>query len=175
MLGRIPEDMAEYYAASNGYMYGWPNNYCSDEELEMMEETGRSMMAAGAVIVREDYLEEYLKAFPEKETGAMKPSEFIEMCKWVQDRFSLPADNPTVCLEPKNGDSVDGTRAITTLNEMFCVAPENADGTFAYKQASENYKEVLLFLNEMYREKLITSGNLTANFSTVQGLSLIHI
>lgn len=169
MLGRIPEDMAEYYAASNGYMYGWPNNYCSDEELEMMEETGRSMMAAGAVIVREDYLEEYIKAFPEKENGAMKPSEFIEMCKWVQDRFSLPADNPTVCLEPKNGDSVDGTRAITTLNEMFCVAPENADGTFAYKQASENYKEVLLFLNEMYREKLITSGNLTANFSTVQG------
>ena len=168
MLKRIPADMASYYAASNGYMYGWPNNYCSDEDLEMLEETGHSMMAAGAVIVREDYLQAYLEAYPEKVNAAMKPDEFIEMCKWVQSRFGLAADNPTVCLEPKNGDSVDGTRAITTLCEMFCVAPENADGTYAYKQASENYKEVLLFLNEMYREKLVTSGNLTANFSTVQ-------
>lgn len=169
LLDRIPDDMASYYAASNGYMYGWPNNYCSDEDLALLEETGHTMMAAGAVIVREDYLEAYLNAFPDKANSAMKPDEFIEMCLWVKDHFSLAADNPTVCLEPKNGDSMDGTRAITTLCEFFCVAPENADGTFAYKQASENYKEVLLFLNEMYRKNLVTSGNLTANFSTVQG------
>lgn len=166
LLGRIPEDMSDYYAASDGNMYCWPNNYYSDEDLAEFSELGGKLLAVCGILCRKDYLEGYLSAYPEKENGALTPSEYIEMCLWVKEHYGLSNTNPTVMLEPRNGDSDEGTRAIACLMEFFNVAPENADGSYAYRQADEKYKEMLMFLNEMYRSKLITSGNLTADFST---------
>lgn len=168
LLDRIPQEMVDYYCDENGLIYGYPANFYRDDDLQELKELGGSVMGNYAIVVREDWLNEYLKAFPQKADSAMKPDEFIEMCTWVKNKYGLQADNPTVCLEQFTMDSTtEGTRAITALSEFFAVPKEDEDGNLVYQWDEPLQKEMMLFLNKLYRNKLISSGNLSANKSIV--------
>lgn len=168
MLERIPQDLVDFWGDANGKIYGWPANFFSNADLASLEKTGSHLMSNYGLVVREDYLEAYLSAYPSAADSAMSPSEFISMCEWVKDTYHLGDNNPTVCLENFTTDSTtEGSRAITALSEFFAVPLEDSEGNLTYRWEQEEMKEVMLFLNELYRKRLVISGNLSATAAQV--------
>lgn len=168
MLARIPEEMVSFWGDDEDLIYGWPANFYSDADLESLDAIGSSLMSNYAVLVRKDYLEAYLAAHPGAEENAVDPQGFIEMSLWVKEHFGLASDNPTVCLENFTTDSTtEASRAITALSEFFAVPMEDAEGNLTYRWDQAQMKEMMMFLNELYRNRLITSGNLSATSAQV--------
>jgi len=170
---RIDRSIYDYYKASDNNLYCLPANGYTEASIEEFSDMGNSLISNGALIVRKDYLEAYLAYKKSVDANFNQDEEvttkagFIEMCKWVANEYDYTLrTNPTVALSPFLNT---GSVSITQLAEYFCVAPEDSDGNLTYQPAQAEYKEGLLFLNELYREGLITEGNLSASASAVGG------
>lgn len=170
---KIDPSIYSYYQSSDGNLYCLPANGYTDESIEEFEDMGGYLISNGALIVRKDYLEAYIAhkksenpSFDEDAQVTTK-SGFIEMCKWVSSTYNLTLrTNPTVALSPF---LAEGSQAIVQLAEYFCVAPEDKQGNLVYQPAEKEYEEMLLYLNELYREGLIMQGNLSATMAAVGG------
>lgn len=167
LTDRISTELTNYYAASDGEIYGLANNFYSDDDLASYEETGGSVLPNYAVVVRKDYLNAYISYkksvdpnFNENEETTT-PSGFIEMCNWVKEHYNLSNANPTVVLSEFLSKASNGSisSALSGLMEYFSVPKEDSDGNLVYEYATDEFQEVLLFLNELYRDKLIVSSN----------------
>ncbi|HEY8443291.1 MAG TPA: hypothetical protein VIL24_00595 [Clostridia bacterium] len=173
MLDRIDQNLFDYYKSSDGQLYCLPANGYKDSDIAEFNDMGGYLISNGAIIVRKDYLEAYLE-YKSSQNPSFNPDTyvttkqgFIEMCQWVQNRYNLPLyTNPTVALAPF---TAQGSLAISQLAEYFCVPPEDSEGNLIYQPAHAKYKEVLLFLNELYTKGLITQGNLSATPAAIGG------
>lgn len=173
LMGRIDQEILDYYAASNGKLYGLPNQYTTESDLQVYENMGGKLLSNGAIVVREDYLNDYIAykksinpSWQDKE--ATSPQGFIEMCEWVKANKSITNSQPTVLLSVFDRNIDYNSRAIQHLVEYFNVAPEDKNGNFTYQYASEEFKEMLMFLNEMYRKNIIISGNLSMTATQIR-------
>lgn len=168
MLKRISKEHQTYYAGSDGHMYGLASNFYNDADIaEYENDLGGHQFMNYDVIVRKDYLNAFI-AYKTKQNPAFdadtyltKPAGFIEMAKWVKSTYKLANSNPTVCLSPFNLTATNDcfNYSLSALMEFFCVPQEDADGNYVYQYDTPEFVEVMEFLNELYREKLITSGN----------------
>ena len=84
LLDRIEEDYYQYFAASDGHIYGYMNNYFSDSDLEEYAANGEHIRPLYSIVAREDYLNAYLD-YKVSQDGqydrekALTGTEFIEM------------------------------------------------------------------------------------------------
>ncbi len=173
LINRIDQEIIDYYAASNGKLYGLPNQYTTESDLQEYEDMGGQLLSNGAVVVREDYLNDYIAykksinpSWQDKE--ASSPQGFIAMCEWVKKNKSITNSQPTVLLSAFDRNIDYNSRAIQHLVEYFNVAPEDNQGNFTYQYASDKFKEMLMFLNEMYRKNIIISGNLSTTATQIR-------
>jgi hypothetical protein len=172
-LDRIEKNIFDYYKSSDGNLYSLPANGYKDSDINEFSEMGNQLISNGAIIVRKDYLEAYLNYKKQQnpnfdqDVSTTTKQGFIEMCQWVQSHYNLPAyTNPTVALAPFTSQ---GSLSITQLAEYFSVEAEDSNGNLTYQPAQEEYKEMLLFLNELYNKGLITQGNLSATSAAIGG------
>lgn len=175
MLKRVSEEQKAYYSASDGHFYGVANNFYNDADIAEYEESGNKILSNYAVVVRKDMLNAYLSyrkgldpTFNEN-TEVTTAGGFIEMAKWVKQNFNLKDDNPTVCmsefpLKASNGSISSG---LSCLMEYFNASSEGADGNLQYEYATNEFKEVLYFLNDLYANKLFISANLSYGKSDI--------
>lgn len=173
LMDRIDEDIVEYYKSSNGLLYGLPNQYTTEKDLQAYEEMDGTLLSNGAIVVREDWLNDYISYKKSQDPNwsdvqATSPSGFIEMCVWVKQNKGITNSQPTVLLSQFDRNIDYGSRAIQHLVEYFNVAPEDENGDFTYQYEQEEFKEMLLFLNELYREHCIISGNLSATATQIR-------
>lgn len=184
LLNRIDDEIISYFNAGNDTIFGLPNHYYTYNDLNDYKEiSGMTLNSNGGIVARKDYLEAYIAYKKSKnpdwsDVEATSPQGFIEMCLWVKQNYNLPATNPTVCLGQFESSTTNGSKGINWLMEYFAVEPEDKDGNKTYEPAQEKYKDALMFLNELYRNKLISSGNLSANYSQIstyiqQGLPFV--
>jgi putative aldouronate transport system substrate-binding protein len=164
---RMSDELQNYYSASDGEVYGLANNFYNDEDIAEYQETGNSVLSNYSIVVREDYLNAYIaykhsvdSNFDEN-VETTTPSGFIEMCNWVKDTYGLSNANPTVVLSEFLAKASNGSisTALSGLMEYFSVPKEDSEGNLVYEYATDEFKEVLLFLNQMYQDKLIISSN----------------
>ncbi|HHW90584.1 MAG TPA: extracellular solute-binding protein [Clostridiales bacterium] len=184
LLNRIDDEIVAFFDGGNGTIYGLPNHYYTYSDLNDYKEiTGMTLNSNGAIVARKDYLDAYI-AYKKaqnpnwSDVQATTPQGFIEMCLWVKQHYNLLATNPTVCIGQFDSATTNGSKGISWLMEYFAVDPEDEDGNKTYEPAQAKYKDALLFLNELYRNKLISSGNLSANYSQIstyiqQGLPFV--
>jgi len=175
LLARLPEELKSYYAASDGHVYGVANNFYADSDVAEYEETGNSILSNYAVVVRKDMLEAYLAAKKaenanfDEDSAVTTPQGFIDMCLWVKDAYRLGNDNPTVCLSEfltkASNNSVSS--ALSALMEFFCVPKEDANGNLVYQYATEEFQEVLRFLNDLFNRHLMISSNFGYSSSNI--------
>lgn len=168
LLSRISSEHKRYYSASDGHMYGLASNFYNDGDIAEYENTlGGHQFMNYDVIVRKDYLEAYIAykkgidASFNPDTQITKPSGFLEMAKWVKNQYGLANSNPTVCLSPFNLTATNDcfNYSLSALMELFCVPYENSEGNYVYQYDTEEFVEVMGFLNDLYNNNLITSGN----------------
>ena len=168
LLSRISQEQLDYYSASDGHCYGLAQNFYNDEDIRAMEEDYEQYQyPTSDVIVRRDYLEEYIAykksvdANFNPDTTITKPSGFIEMVKWVKEKYNLSNANPTVAFSPflKTAQNDSFSLALTALTEMFAVPYEDKDGNYLYWYDTPEFYEVISFMNTLYKEKLVFSEN----------------
>ncbi len=173
---RLNEDIASYFRMPDGNIYGLPNHFYTDDDMEAYaEQEGKNLSPNGAMLVREDWLNQYQRTYPNRDVTTA--SGFKEMCLWVKERYKLSDTNPTFLLDTFSNT---GSNGILWLMEYFAVPKEDADGNLLNEREQENYRDALLWLNEMYRDKLISPANFTAMYGTVssylqQGLAFAFI
>lgn len=163
LLNRIDDEIKAQFAMPDGNIYGIPNHYYTASDMEAYaEQEGKNLNSNGAMVVRKDYLDQYTRTYPNADITTA--SGFLEMCKWVKNRYNLSDANPTFMLD---SFSDSGSNGITWLMEYFCVPKEDADGNLVNEYEQENYRDALLWLNELYRAKLISPANFTAGAGTL--------
>ncbi len=175
LLKRLPAELKSYYAGSDGHCYGVANNFYADADIEEYEQTGNSQLPNLAIEVRKDMLEAYLAAkkaenpaFDEDKT-VTTPQGFIDMCLWVKETYNLGNDNPTVCLSEfltKASNNSIGA-GLSALMDYFCVPREDAEGNFVYQYATEEFQEVLCFMNDLFNKHLLISSNFGFSVSNI--------
>ncbi len=160
---RLHKEIAEFFKMDDGYIYGLPNHFYTSEDMKAYEEQeGKNLNSNGALIVREDYLNQYCRTYPDR--NVTTASGFLEMCKWVKTRYKLTDANPTFMLDTFTSN---GSNGVLWLTEYFAVPKEDKEGDLLLEYEQENYKDALLWLNRLYREKLISSSNFTAQAGTM--------
>ena len=163
LMTRIDQQILNWYSVADGNIYGLPNHSYTDADMEAYAaQEGIKLNSNGALIVRKDYLEQYTRTYPNKDVTTA--SGFLEMTKWVKNRYKLDDNNPTFMLD---SFSKNGSNGITWMLEYFMAASEGADGNLMISQEHENYRDALLFLNQLYREKLISPANFSASQGTL--------
>ncbi len=175
LLNRISEEQRNFYSGSDGHIYGLANNFYNDDDVEEYNNTGNSILPNYGIVVRKDMLNAYLEykreqnpAFDE-DIEVTTPQGFIDMCLWVKNRYELSNSNPTVTLSEFLVKASNGSisTALSALMEYFSVPEENDEGDLIYKYATEEFQEVLAFLNNLYNNKLIISGNFSFGSSNI--------
>lgn len=174
LLTRLDEEMASLYAASDGNLYGIPNHFYSTAQVKEYNDMGLALETNGGIIARKDYLDAYHEAMRAEnpdwdQTSACTPQGVLDMCLWVKRTFNLKNDNPTVCLAPFESHRTTGSVGLRWLMEYFSVPEEDAQGNYVYQYAQPEFEEMMTWLNELYRNGLLTSGNLTATASQIGG------
>lgn len=163
LMTRIDQQIIDWFSVADGNIYGLPNHSYTDSDMQAYaDQEGIKLNSNGALIVREDYLNQYTRTFPNKDVTTA--SGFLEMCKWVKSRYKLDDNNPTFMLD---SFSDSGSNGITWMLEYFMAEKEDENGNLVIGQEHENYRDALLFLNKLYREKLISPANFSASQGTL--------
>lgn len=181
LLNRISEEHKRYYSGSDGHLYGLASNFYNDADIAEYEDNiGGHQFMNYDVIVRKDYLNAYIAHKKAQDVSfnqdsITRPAAFLEMCKWVKQRYGLKNSNPTVLLAPFNLTATNDcfNYSLSALMEMFCVPMEDSEGNYLYQYDTPEFVEVIKFLNELYRANLITSGNFSYKRSDV-GSNLLN-
>ena len=147
MKDREQTDIWNYFKQGDGYCYGIPNfaysnKYISDDE---------QMEPNGCLLVREDWYKEVEAAG----IDMTNPDGFIKGCEFIKNKYSssIPFQ-----IGPF---TTDGNTSIDWLSQYFACSFEDKDGNYVDRRYTENYKDMLKFLNECYQKGLIKADNIT--------------
>ncbi len=146
------KDIQDWYRNGED-VYGLPNfqysSYYYDNETRLEPN--------GAILVREDWYNEVAAQGIDMTT----PEGFISGCEYVKSRHSnaIPVQTDQFTANESKG--------IMWLAQYFAVPYETREGKFIYNYEHENYKEMLAFANKLYNKKLISSSNLSSNYTVL--------
>lgn len=146
------KDIQDYYRSDDGYTYGIPNfgysSYYYDNETKLEPN--------GAILVREDWYNEVTR----NNIDMTSPQGFLQGMQYVKNKYS---DAIPVQLDQF---TATGNKAMLWLEQYFAVPFEIEEtGELLYDYNHENYKEMLSFVNDLYVNKYMDSGNLSNNYS----------
>ncbi len=154
MKDRRQMDIWKYFQLGDGNCYGIPNfaystKYISDDE---------QLEPNGALLVRKDWYEEVTKAG----IDMTNPDGFIAGCTYIKNKYSnaIPFQ-----IGPF---TTDGNTSIDWLSQYFACSFEDKDGNYVDRRYTDNYKDMLKFLNECYSKDLIKASNLSDKASQIQ-------
>ncbi len=192
LYDHLPQDVMNWWAYSNGKTYGIPNHYYSYEDVP----EGK-LQPNGGMMVRKDlfdkwqaYVEQNLKGSDGMVTytslsGQQKkvewqgyittPEGFKAAATWaMQNYYGTGKGQITTALQ-LGQFKAEGNSSLEWLAQFFAVPFEDENGNYVYRFTSEGYKNVLLYLNELYRTKaggttLISNANFTQGYDGVGGV-----
>lgn len=190
LYDHLPQDVMDWWAYGNGKTYGIPNHYYSYEDIpqdERLQPNGGMMVRKDIFDAWQSYVETNLKSSDGMVhyTGAdasektvewqgyiTTPEGFKEACKWAMERYYGTKDGQITTALQLNQFVSGGNTSLTWLAQFFAVPFEDEEGNYVYQFTSEAYKEVLLYLNDLYTTKvggntLISAGNFTQNYDGV--------
>ncbi|MBO4573487.1 MAG: hypothetical protein J5762_06995 [Clostridia bacterium] len=186
----LPEDVLEWWAYGNGKTYGVPNHYYSYSDVP----EGEQLQPNGGMMVRKDLFDSWQEHVSTDSridgdgmlhytslSGAAKtvewqgyittPEGFKEAAKWALANYKGTGNG--------NGKittglllsqfKADGCTSLGWLSQFFAIPYEDESGNYQYAFTQESYKEMLMYLNDLYNEGIISKGNFTQNFDGIGG------
>ena len=194
LLENLPQDVLEWWAFGNGKTYGIPNHYYSYEDVHEPQ-----LQPNGGMMVREDIFnawQEYCHNNLASEDGFVyydalyrkdqngnpirkkvewqgyitTPEGFMVAAIWALDNYYGTKNGQiTTGLELSQFTST-GCTSLTWLSQFFAVPFEDENGVYQYGITQEGYKEMLLYLNDLYNAGVIKDANFTQNYNGVGGV-----
>ena len=162
----INEDILHVYGRKDGNIYGLPSYYYyTDEDDNTILETNGGMM------VRMDYYRAYMEYVidnvPEKDQAAWDittPDGAIKAMKWVRDNCLTEKEKDVFnafLLDPFDMSRNNGNQGLAWLCQYFAIPFEAENGDYQDGIDTDEYIQMLTWLNELYREELLTEITLS--------------
>ena len=151
----VPDSMVKWFTAADGKWYEFPNFFDAPEKV-----VGENAQGGNAgMVVRKDLMEQLGIKMQDLETQ----SGLIAALKKVKEsKLEYKGKSVIPLLLPEECDARDGFFLYDTLITGFFGIPlEDKDGNLADPRKHPKFLEGLKFLNECYREGLISKENFT--------------
>ena len=159
-LDTYSKEIQSFFAATDGDLYGLPHLYYTEEDIDAYAETGGYLLPNTAFLARKDMLDWYETNYPTEDPTT--PEGFIKMCKTVKTTCPFyEAQEGFSTVQLASFSATEESESVTRLAQYFAYKREDAQGNLTYAYESEAYKDAFLFINELYREGLITDSNFT--------------
>lgn len=189
LYSHLPQDVIEWWSYSNGKTYGIPNHYYSYEDVSegQLQPNGGMMVRKDLFDKWQSYVEQNLKGSDgmvsytslsgeskkvEWQGYITTPEGFLAAATWaMQNYYGTGKGQITTALQLGQFTST-GNASLEWLAQFFAVPFEDENGDFVYRFTADGYKDVLLYLNELYRTKasgttLISNANFTQGYDGV--------
>lgn len=182
----LPKDVWDWWAFDNGKTYGIPNHYYSYDDIPQNEQ----LQPNGGMMVRKDIFDAwqthcknniavngnvtYTSLKGETKTVVAEgyittPEGFKAAAKWALDNYGGRGGSLTTGLQLAQFTQ-NGCQSLEWLSQFFAIPFEDANGNYQYKFTLESYKDMLMYLNDLYLEGIISNANFTQNYDTVGGV-----
>ncbi|MFC5465904.1 hypothetical protein [Lederbergia graminis] len=139
----VPQSVIDWYSNEDGHLYGLPNYFYAEEQLESTE----NLPTHTSIVARKDFMEQL----------GIEPEDFstkagtIAALKKVKDAK----------LKYNGFDVIPAYYDLTNIMQFFGAPLEDKEGNYQEKIRTPEALESLLFLNELYREGLLPQDSLT--------------
>ena len=180
LFEHLPQDVMDWWAYGNGKTYGIPNHYYSYEDVPdgQLQPNGGMMVRKDIFNAWQTYVENNLadsnglvhytsiagnEKTVEWQGYVTTPTGFKEAALWALENYS---DSLTTGLELSQFRST-GSTSLTWLSQFFAVPFESTDGDYLYAFEQDGYKNMLLYLNDLYRSGVISTANFTQDYDGV--------
>ena len=142
---REQTDIWSYFREGDGYTYGVPNFAYSTKYVNDSEK----MEPNGCLMVREDwYIEAVNAGYP-----MTSAQSFIDGCKYIASKHGEAIPFQLGAFTSEGNSSIDW------LSQYFCSAFEDKNGNYVDTRLTDNYQEMLGFLNSCTKEGIIKNAN----------------
>lgn len=184
LFENLPQDVWDWWKYGNGKTYGIPNHYYSYEDVP----EGEKLQPNGGMMVRQDifnawqtHVETNLKGSDGKVaytslSGLSKsvewqgyittPEGFKQAALWAMQRYGSTLTTGLQLAQ----FGTNGSASLNWLAQFFAVPFEDNDGQLIYNFTSEAYKNMLLYMNDLYRSGIISPANFTQNYDGAGGV-----
>lgn len=168
----VADDIMNVYGQQDGNLYGLPSDYyLTDENV--------TLQTNGGMMIRKDWYEAYMEYvidnIPASEQSAWDithPDGLIKAMGWVKDNCLTSEQKDTYnafLLDPFIASNNNGNQGIAWLCQYFAVPYEDAEGNYIDGIDSQEYLDLMKFLNELYNKGYLTSTALSATSASNVG------
>lgn len=184
----LPKDVMDWWAYGNGKTYGIPNHYYSYEDVPK----GEQLQPNGGMMVRKDIFDAWQahcqSTLADSEgyvnytslSGASKkvewqgyittPEGFKEAAKWALTNYKGTDKGDITTGLLLSQFSTSGCTSLSWLAQFFAIPFEDRSGNYQYQFTQESYKNMLLYLNDLYKEGIISDANFTQDYNAIGGV-----
>lgn len=180
----LSSDIWDWWSFANGKTYGIPNHYYSYDDVP-----DGQLQPNGGMMVRQDLFDAWQEVaesmanedgmieYPSRTTGETKyvewegyittPEGFKKAAKWAMEKYYGTGDGQITTGLQLSQFKSDGCISLTWLAQFFAIPFEDEDGNYVYQFTTEAYEDMLLYLNELYKEGIISDANFSQNYDGV--------
>lgn len=184
LYDNLPSDVLDWWKYGNNKTYGIPNHYYSYEDVP----TDEQLQPNGGMMVRKDifdawqvHVENNLKqddglVHYTSLSGAAKtvtwqgyvttPEGFKAAALWALQNYSSSLTTGLQLAQFK----ANGSTSLTWLAQFFAIPYENEAGEMVYAFTQDGYKQMLLYLNDLYTNGIISPANFTQDYDGAGGI-----
>lgn len=184
----LPSDVWDWWALGDNFTYGIPNHYYSyDDVYEKQLQPNGGMMVREDIfnawqaycyanIAKEDGLVHYTSQYGSN-VGSQKtvpwkgyittPEGFKQAAKWALDNYYSTKDGGITTGLLLSQFNQEGCTSLTWLSQFFAIPFEDEQGNFKYAFTEDAYKDMLIYLNDLYNEGIISKANFTYDYNGV--------
>lgn len=150
------DDLVESYGPDIKEMYGEildKSRYTDGKLYWFANWYGKDTDASAGVLMRKDFLEDLVGWERANSNEPFTLSEYTALLRMFKEKYPTMNGQESIALEL----DYDTRRYETTLEGMFGLKTYDIDeeGNLHYLPNTEQYKEAILYLNQLYREELL--------------------
>ena len=187
LFEHLPEDVWKWWAYGNGKTYGIPNHYYSYQDIPEGQ-----LQPNGGMMVRKDIFDQWQKHCQQNLadadgfvtytslSGATKkvewqgyittPEGFKAAAKWALDHYKGTNKGNITTGLLLSQFTTTGCTSLNWLAQFFAIPFEDANGNYQYQFTQESYEQMLMYLNDLYNEGIISNANFTQDYNGIGGV-----
>ena len=188
LFEHLPQDVWDWWAFGNGKTYGITNHYYSYKDVP----EGEQLQPNGGMMVRKDIFDAwqaYCKAnladangdvtYPSLKGETKKvvaegyittPEGFKAAAKWALQNYKGTTKGKITTGLLLSQFTNTGSQSLQWLAQFFAIPFEDANGNYQYQFTLESYRDMLVYLNDLYREGIISTANFTQDYDGIGGV-----
>lgn len=152
----VPQSMIDWYSAPDGHWYSIASFYYGDDNIA---QNNGYYETHNQNFVRDDILKEIGMTYDDLRTK----EGFLNALRAVKEKNIQYNGQPVVPYMVLFADKAD-----IQVAQQFGASQEDADGNFQSFYTTPEYREAMLFFNQMYREGLLTDASFTVDKSQLE-------